>query len=174
IPDVAVVDFAAGAAGNLYPNSDSDRGSSAIAEDVASLFPAKLTSSPCITSKVKDVKLVEVFDKGEPDAGASGGGNPAAVGDEGDDTAIADAIGGPAEAPEIGIVEAIFVGRGGFCCVGVFDSTLEGWVFQDGAEVVGAGLSNRVGRIADDDVTRRRGRVFDCLNVMFSLVNVEG
>ena len=51
---------------------------------------------------------------------------------------VADAVGGPADSADVGVVEAVLVRRGRARGVGGFDAAVEGRVLEVGVVVVGA------------------------------------
>ena len=153
VADVAVVDLAGpGVGGVLDSDPDPDGSAGSASEDVARFLLAKFACGSCVAAEVVGVDAGVFVCQGQADAVGGVAVEPAAVGDEGDDAFVADAVGGPAEGPQVGVVEAVLVRSGGACGVGVADPGVEGGVGDVGVEVVGGGLSDRVGRVADDDV----------------------
>src|SRR5699024_5876011 len=136
VADAAVENLAVPYVARVFyadPNGDSGLGASA--KDLASLFfPVGL---PHVAAEVVDVNAVVVFYEGETDSVRGVVLDPSAVGDEGDDSLVADAVGGPAECAQVGVVQAVLVRACGELGVGVGDARVESGVSEVGVEVIG-------------------------------------
>jgi hypothetical protein len=64
-----------------------------------------LARSALVSSEVENVNGVELVGQGEPHPVVCVGVEPAAVANEGDDAAVADAHGGPAECADVRVVQ---------------------------------------------------------------------
>src|SRR5699024_622892 len=100
-------------------DEDRDAGTTSFSENVSCFLPAKLTSSPGVTSGVVDVDARVLACEGEADAVGGVAVDPSAVGDEGDDAFVSDAVGGPSECAAVGVVEDVRIRRGSEFGVGV-------------------------------------------------------
>ena len=76
---------------------------------------------------------------------------PRAIGNKTENTLVADAIRGPTEGPDIGIIEAIFQRCCGMGCIGCRNAPVPIRRFQILVVVVGVVLPYGIGRIADND-----------------------
>ena len=74
-------------------------------EDLASLPPRELTRSALVAPQVVDVEVGELLGQGEAHAVGRVAVDEAAVSDEADDPGLPDAIRGPADGPQVGVVQ---------------------------------------------------------------------
>ena len=61
----------------------------------------------------------------------------AAVGDETDDPGLPDAVRGPADGPQVRVVQGVLIGARGTGRVGRLDLGVQGWVVLVGVVVIG-------------------------------------
>ena len=152
VADVSVVDGGgAGVGGVLDAQRDRDRVAATGVEDIVALLLPQLACGAGVPAEVEDPDVAELFLQGEAHALGRVPVEPAAVGDEGHDAALAEAVGGPAVGADVGVVEAVLVGCGGAGGIRVADAGVEGGIAQVGVVVVGAGLPDGVWRVTDDD-----------------------
>src|SRR5699024_2753998 len=96
IADVAVVDLAMPLVSGVFDaDEDGDGCASTAAEDVACFLSAKLTGGARVPTQVVHVQPRELLGESEPDAVRGVALDPPAVGDEGDDARLPDAVSGP-------------------------------------------------------------------------------
>ena len=104
-----------------------------------------------VASQVEDIDACELVGEASADTSHCVAINEGAVGDKGDDALIRDAVAGPADGADVGVVEAVFVGGSGFRGVGVGDAGIQQFVFEILIVVVRAVLPDRIRRISSDD-----------------------
>ena len=119
----------------------------------------------CVAAQVQHVDCAEFLGEAGAQAGVGVAVDPRSVGDEGDDAFRADAVGRPADRHLVGIVEAVFQGRGGARGVCFGHAPLERGVVDVGVFVGGAALARGPGRVADDDLDGGFLLAFDAVAV---------
>ena len=94
----------------------------------------------------------ELLGQGEAHAVGRIAVDKAAVSDKADDPGLPDTVRGPANGPEVGVVQGVLVSARGTGRVGRLNRGVQGRVVLIGVVVIGGLLPHRVGRIADDDL----------------------
>ena len=115
VADVAVEDFGVAAVLALGEANEKQNGNGAAAagvEDRAALAAGDFALGVLVAAEVVDVDVAVFVSQTQADAVGGVAVDPSAVGDERDDTLVSDAVGGPPECAQIGVVEAVFVGGG--------------------------------------------------------------
>lgn len=162
VADVAVEEPGLpGRFGILDQQGDGDGDPTTATEDVASLLPSLLSSSPCNTSKVEDRDLAELVSKTFAETICGVAVDEPAVRYEADHSFVADAVGGESDGSDVAVVETVLVGCGGGCRVGFLDPLVEVRVLQVLVVVVTRSLSHGVGRVSDNDPDRELFLSFD-------------
>lgn len=101
---VAVEDLAvAGVGGVLDADEDGDGVAAAGAEDLAAFLAGELAGGALVAAQAVDVDAGVFVGQGQADAVGGVAVDPAAIGDERDDTGVSDAVGRPPKRTQVGI-----------------------------------------------------------------------
>lgn len=154
IPDVAVVDarFLLRLLARAHEERDGNRDARTRTENLAAFLTRKFPARTLIAAQVEDVDGIELVLQRGAEAVHRARVEPPRVGDERDDSlAVRQAVGRPAERLDVGIVEALLKVCRRFPRIRLGDLLLQSRVAQVLGVVVRALLSDRIGRVADDD-----------------------
>lgn len=99
-----------------------------------------------VAAKVVDEDAAEFVGEGFADAVGGVAVDEGSVGDKGDDPVALDAVGGPPDSTDVGVVEAVLVRTGGQLRIRVSDGGIEDRVFLVLVVIVRTVLPGGVGR----------------------------
>ena len=168
IADVIVGKFGGARFFFLFLDKDDHADAGYDVEDVLPLtFACVSVFAANETSQVEAVNSRKFLHEAPAEAGHRFVVDIGAVGDEGNNAGVSDAVGGPAEGADVGVVEAIF--QSSVTCSGVSfgDASVKAGILFVLVVVVGGFLTGGVGRVAKDDADRLAAEALEALAVVF-------
>src|SRR5690625_1479196 len=122
--------------GVFHPDENGYVRSASGSKDVTSFPLAKFTGRAGISAQVVNVNAGVFGCEAEADSVGGVAVDPAAVRDVGDYSLVSDAVGGPAERSQVGVVEAVLVRGGGALRIGFSNAAVYCRVVQISVEVI--------------------------------------
>lgn len=152
VADVVEVDFAVFLRVGVFDEEGNGDGrTGALAENIVLFLAAKFAGGAGVAAQVEDPDGREFVGEALAEAVGGIGIEEAAVGDEADDAGFADAVGGPADGTDVGVVERPYHRYSRTRCIGLANAPIQSRVFDILVVVVGGFLAGGIRRVADDD-----------------------
>jgi len=135
----------------LDEQGDGNRGTGAGTKNFAAFPAGQFAGCPLISPQIEHIDGGKFFFQFMAETVRRVAVQPRAIGNKTENALVADAIRSPAEGPDIGIIQAVFVGGGGVGYISRFNACIQIRIFQILVVVVGVVLPYGIGRIADND-----------------------